>query len=37
MVAPILVFTTDEIFDLINNSKQSIHELEFVEIQKMEK
>ena len=32
--APILVFTTDEIFNLINNSKQSIHELEFVEIPK---
>ena len=30
--APILVFTTDEIFSLINKNKDSIHEQSFVEI-----
>ena len=30
--APILVFTTEEIFSLINNSEKSIHELTFTEI-----
>ena len=32
--APILVFTTDEIFSLINKNKESIHEHSFVEIPK---
>ena len=30
--APILAFTTDEIYSLINNGDQSVHELSFVEI-----
>jgi isoleucyl-tRNA synthetase len=30
--APILVFTTDEIFNLVNNNDESIHENSFVEI-----
>jgi len=30
--APILVFTTDEIYSLINKKEESIHELSFVEI-----
>ncbi|MEC7136407.1 MAG: isoleucine--tRNA ligase [Pseudomonadota bacterium] len=32
--APILVFTTDEIYTLISNKEDSIHEYEFVEIPK---
>jgi isoleucyl-tRNA synthetase len=32
--APILVFTTDEIFSLINKNEESIHEHSFVEIPK---
>ena len=33
--APILVFTTEEIFNLIDKSGNSIHEMEFVEIPKI--
>ena len=32
--APILVFTTDEIYNLVNKKDESIHELQFVEIPK---
>ena len=32
--APILVFTTDEVYSLINNDEKNIHEHSFVEIPK---
>ena len=34
MVCPILVFTTDEVYSLINKDEKNIHEYSFVEVPK---